>query len=158
MKTKLDAGKIATSAGTAMIITSGARMNPLVRNRSRRARHPVQALAPAGVRLENLDCRQPRTSRSPHHRRRCTEGFAIRQILARAPGCVRSKGTFFRGDTVAVLGPDGIEAARGLSAYDSSDAVMIAGKKSSDIPAILGYEARTAMIHRDDMAVTAKPD
>ncbi len=29
MKTKLDAGKIATAAGTAMIITSGARMHPL---------------------------------------------------------------------------------------------------------------------------------
>ncbi|MCX5511796.1 hypothetical protein OH705_28480, partial [Pseudomonas sp. BJa3] len=29
MKTKLDAGKIANSAGTAMVITSGKRMNPL---------------------------------------------------------------------------------------------------------------------------------
>src|SRR5690606_2084194 len=29
MRTKLDAGKIATTAGTAMIITSGARQNPL---------------------------------------------------------------------------------------------------------------------------------
>ncbi|MDD9332958.1 MAG: glutamate 5-kinase, partial [Bartonella sp.] len=30
MKTKLDAGKIATAAGTAVVITSGKRMNPLV--------------------------------------------------------------------------------------------------------------------------------
>jgi glutamate 5-kinase len=36
--------------------------------------------------------------------------------------------------------------------------VKITGKKSSDIPAILGYEARAAMIHRDDMVVSHKPD
>ena len=29
MRTKLDAGKIATAAGTAMIIASGTRLNPL---------------------------------------------------------------------------------------------------------------------------------
>ena len=32
--------------------------------------------------------------------------------------------------------------------------VRIAGKKSADIPAILGYEARSAMIHRDDLVVS----
>ena len=39
MRTKIDAGKIATAAGTAMIIASGTRLNPLRRHRPRRALH-----------------------------------------------------------------------------------------------------------------------
>jgi glutamate 5-kinase len=53
-----------------------------------------------------------------------------------------------------VLGPDGREIARGLVAYDAADAVKIAGRKSSEIASVLGYDARSAMIHRDDLAVS----
>jgi glutamate 5-kinase len=63
-------------------------------------------------------------------------------------------GSFSRGDTVAILGPDGREIARGLVAYDAADAVRIAGRKSSEIAAVLGYEGRSAMVHRDDLVVS----
>lgn len=157
MKTKLDAGKIATAAGTAMIITSGARLHPLSAiDRGERASlfkpaaNPVSAwktwiagnLEPAG--------------------RLTIDDGALAALLSGksllAAGVRKVEGNFERGDTVAVAGPDGREAARGLIAYDSSDAVKITGKKSSDIPAILGYEARAAMIHRDDLVVSRKPD
>ena len=46
MRTKLDAGKIATAAGTAMIITLGARDNPAGGDRARRARTPASSRAP----------------------------------------------------------------------------------------------------------------
>lgn len=157
MKTKLDAGKIATSAGTAMIITSGTRMNPLAAiDRGERATlfkasaTPVSAwktwiagnLEPAGT--LTIDAGALIALKSG------------KSLLA--AGVCAIIGKFERGDTVAVYGPDGREAARGLIAYDASDAMMIAGKKSSDIPAILGYEARAAMIHRDDLVVSAKLD
>ncbi len=157
MKTKLDAGKIATNAGTAMIITSGTRMNPLSAiDRGERATlfkpsaHPVSAwktwiagnLEPAG--------------------RLSVDDGALGALQSGksllAAGVRKVSGKFERGDTVAVLTEDGREVARGLIAYDSSDAVKIAGKKSSDIPAILGYEARAAMIHRDDLVVSKKLD
>ncbi|MBN9071495.1 MAG: glutamate 5-kinase, partial [Rhizobiales bacterium] len=64
-------------------------------------------------------------------------------------------GNFARGDTVAVLAPDGREIARGLVAYDAADAVRIAGLKTAEIEAVLGWEARSAMIHRDDMVIGA---
>jgi glutamate 5-kinase len=157
MKTKLDAGKIATAAGTAMIIASGARTNPLTAiDKGERATlfkpspNPVSAWKTwiAG----NLE---------PVGKLTIDDG-ALKALLSGksllAAGVREVKGRFERGDTVAVIGPDGREAARGLVAYDSSDAVKIVGKKSSDIPAILGYEARAAMIHRDDLAVAAKPD
>ena len=157
MKTKLDAGKIATSAGTAMIIASGARLNPLAAidggGRStlfKPSSNPVSAyktwiaghLDPAG--------------------RLTVDAGALTALLSGksllAAGVKSVSGNFERGDTVAVIGPDGREAARGLIAYDASDARKIAGKKSADIPEILGYEARSAMIHRDDLVVKAQPN
>ena len=69
-------------------------------------------------------------------------------------GVRRVEGNFARGDTVAVLSPEGREVARGLVAYDAADAVRIAGLRSDAIARVLGYEARAAMVHRDDMVVT----
>ncbi len=157
MKTKLDAGKIATSAGTSMIITSGTRMNPLAAiDRGERATLFKASATPVSAWKTwiagNLE---------PAGRLTIDDG-ALSALLSGksllAAGVRQISGKFERGDTVAVVGPDGREAARGLIAYDSSDAVKIAGKKSSDIPSILGYEARAAMIHRDDLVVATKPD
>ena len=47
----------------------------------------------------------------------------------------------------------GAEIGRGLAGYDSGEAIRIAGRKTSEIEAILGYAPRAAMIHRDDMVV-----
>ena len=41
-----------------------------------------------------------------------------------------------------------------LSAYSAEDAARILRKKSRDIAGILGYEGRSEMIHRDDMALS----
>jgi glutamate 5-kinase len=83
---------------------------------------------------------------------------ALRSGKSLLPAGVRAvEGGFARGDTVAVLAPDRSEIARGLVAYDAADAVRIAGLKSADIARVLGYEARAAMIHRDDLVVTPAP-
>ena len=68
-------------------------------------------------------------------------------------GVKRVDGNFMRGDTIAVTDETGKEVARGLAAYDAEEARRIAGHRSSEIEAILGYEPRAAMIHRDDMVV-----
>ncbi|MET3663009.1 glutamate 5-kinase [Aquamicrobium ahrensii] len=152
MRTKLDAGKIATGAGTAMVITAGTRQSPLMAiERGERATlfrpstHPVKGyktwiagqLEPAG--------------------RLTVDDGAVKALLSGKsllPAGVRQvAGNFSRGDTVAILGPDRSEIARGLVAYDAADAVRIAGLKTTQIEAVLGYEARSAMIHRDDLVV-----
>ena len=69
-------------------------------------------------------------------------------------GVVAVEGSFERGDAVVVRTSDGKELARGLSAYSSADASAIAGHKSGEIEAILGYRGRDEMIHRDDLVVT----
>jgi glutamate 5-kinase len=55
---------------------------------------------------------------------------------------------------VVIKTTEGREIARGLSAYSSADARAIAGHKSGEIEAILGYRGRDEMIHRDDLVVT----
>ncbi len=71
------------------------------------------------------------------------------------PAGVRSVvGQFERGDTVAIVGPEGREIARGLVSYDAVEARQITGRKSGEIEAILGYAGRAAMVHRDDMVTT----
>jgi glutamate 5-kinase len=153
MRTKLDAGKIATTAGTAMIITSGARQNPLTAiERGERftlfkpSRTPVKGykswiagqLEPAG--------------------RLTVDAGAVRALMSGKSllpaGVKLVSGNFSRGDTVAVLSPDGLEIARGLVAYDAGDAVRIAGLKTEEIDGVLGYQARSAMVHRDDLVVS----
>jgi len=57
-----------------------------------------------------------------------------------------------RGDTVSVVA-DGREIARGLAAYSSTDAAQIAGRRSGEIEALLGYRGREELIHRDDLVV-----
>jgi glutamate 5-kinase len=63
-------------------------------------------------------------------------------------------GRFERGDAILVKSRDGREIARGLAAYGASDAERIAGKRTVEIEAVLGYRGRDEMIHRDDLVLT----
>ena len=70
------------------------------------------------------------------------------------PAGVKSvSGDFARGDLVEIANEDGHVIARGLSEYDSGDAVAAAGKRSEDIAAILGEVPRAVLVHRDHMAM-----
>ncbi|MGH2341431.1 glutamate 5-kinase [Segnochrobactraceae bacterium EtOH-i3] len=152
MKTKVDAAKIAVAAGTAMVIASGKRLNPL------------SALARDARCTWFLADHTPVTARKtwiaggldPHGDITVDAGAvnALLQGKSLLPAGVRQvSGHFHRGDAVRILGPDGVEVGRGLIAYDSVDAERIAGANSGAIETILGYRGRVAMIHRDDMAL-----
>ena len=54
---------------------------------------------------------------------------------------------------MGVVGPDGLEIARGLVAYSDGDAARIMGRKSSEIEALLGFRGRDEIIHRDDLII-----
>ena len=154
MKTKLDAGKIANAAGTAMIIASGTRLNPLAAiDRGEPSTMFKASLTPVNAWKTWIS-----GNLEPSGRLVIDEGALValksgKSLLA--AGVREVAGQFTRGDTVAVFGPDGREAARGLIAYDAADAVKIAGRKTNEIGTILGYDARSAMIHRDDLVVRA---
>ena len=73
-------------------------------------------------------------------------------------GVTRTEGRFERGDAVVVKDQQGREIARGLTAYNVEDAERIAGKRTAEIEAILGYRGRDEMIHRDDLALTVSAE
>jgi glutamate 5-kinase len=152
MRTKIEAGKIATTAGTHMVIASGHVDNPL-------------GAIEAGARATwFLTPGNPVTSRKkwiagslePRGTLTIDAGAAaaLRRGKSLLPaGVIRVDGTFGRGDAVLIRGPDGAELGRGLVAYDAEDAAKIIRKSSGDIVLILGIEGRAEMVHRDDMVL-----
>ena len=152
MRTKIEAGKIATQGGTHMVIASGI------------VAHPLKAIADGGRCTWFLTPSTPAKARKtwiagslePKGALLIDAGAvaALQRGKSLLPAGVRRvEGAFSRGDAVVVRGPDGREIGRGLSAYDAEDALKIAGRSSGDIPAILGFSGRTEMIHRDDLVL-----
>ncbi len=152
MRTKLVAAAIATGAGCAMAIARGDAANPLAAmldgarctwflpapgGRSARKSWIAGSLAPLG-----------RLVVDDGAARALSDG---RSLL---PAGVREvEGRFERGDPVSVRDSTGRELARGLCAYDSDAARRIAGRRSAEIEAILGWRGRDEVIHRDDLVL-----
>ncbi len=164
MQTKIEAGKIATGAGTHMIIASGMVDHPL--DAIARVPDMVPDQAPA----ERTRCTWFLTGANPvTARKKWIAGSlepkgtfaidagavaALRRGNSLLPvGVVKVEGEFARGDAVIIRGPDGAEVGRGLTAFDAEDAQKIRGRSSSDIDSILGFSGRAEMIHRDDLVV-----
>jgi glutamate 5-kinase len=156
MRTKIEAGKIATAAGAHMVIASG------------KIDHPLRAIAKGGRCTWFMTAANPVTSR-----KRWIAGTleargtltidagavaALRKGKSLLPaGVIRVDGQFARGDAVVVRGPDTREVGRGLVAYDAEDADKIKGRSSGDILSILGISGRSEMIHRDDLVIGPGP-
>jgi len=155
MQTKIEAAKIATTAGTHMVIASG------------RIEHPLQAIVEGAPCTWFLTPANPVTSRKkwiagslePKGTLTLDAGAvtALRAGKSLLPaGITRIDGAFERGDAVVIRGPDGAEIGRGLVAYDADEADKIRGKSSGDIAQILGFAGRAEMIHRDDMVLAGQ--
>jgi glutamate 5-kinase len=54
---------------------------------------------------------------------------------------------------VSIVGPDGVEVARGICAYSDADAARILGRKSAEIERLLGFRGRDEIVHRDDLVL-----
>lgn len=152
MVTKIEAGKIATTAGTHMVIASG------------HVPHPLRRIAEGAPCTWFLTPANPVTARKkwiagslePRGALVIDAGAvrALRTGKSLLPaGVLKVEGTFQRGDAVVVRGPDGAEIGRGLIAYDAEEADKIKRLSSADVLSILGYTGRTEMIHRDDLAL-----
>ena len=68
-------------------------------------------------------------------------------------GMVAVEGDFSRGDVIAIRNPHGLEVARGLANYASTEARLICRKPSSAFEALLGYSAEPEMVHRDNLVL-----
>ncbi len=154
MPTKIEAGKIATLAGTAMIIAKGSEP------------HPLRALRQDG--RHTLFAGQQSTAAARKRWIMGTLGVAgalyvdagaaqaLRTGKSLLPiGVTRVTGAFSRGDAVSVIDADGIEFARGLVGLDSDEAALVRGKKSQAVIDMLGVGHRGEIIHRDNLVLLA---
>ncbi len=159
MVTKLAAARIATAAGCRMVIAEG--------NPKGAESRPLAAIEGGARATLFLPQSEPFSARkawiagalNPSGTLVVDDGalLALRRGKSLLPaGVVAIEGSFERGDAVIVKTLSGAEAGRGLSAYSSRDICRIAGHKSSEIAAILGYRGRDEIIHRDDLVVTER--
>lgn len=68
-------------------------------------------------------------------------------------GVVAVRGSFGRSDVVEIVGPDGRVIARGVTAYDADEVGRLAGKKTRQIAATLGYCLCDEVVHRSDLVL-----
>ncbi len=151
MKTKLLAAKTAVAGGCAMAIMEGSVLRPL------------KALAEGANRTWFVAQGDPQAARKrwinamkPRGELRLDAGAvtALRAGKSLLPaGVTTVTGSFGRGDPVAILSPEGDTLGKGLVRYTAAEARAIAGHRSGDIAAILGYQGRAALVHRDDMVI-----
>jgi glutamate 5-kinase len=151
MKTKVMAAKTATGAGCAMTITEGSRMAPLTALLNGEPATLFTArTTPVAARKHWIASMKPKGDI-------VVDAGAARALASGKSllpaGVTAVYGAFERGDPVDIHGPDGTHLGAGLARYTAQEARAIAGRRSDQIEATLGYPGRAALIHRDDMAL-----
>ncbi len=152
MVTKLIAARIAMAAGCHMVIADG------------KLEHGLAAIVDGARGTWFRPSAEPRTARKRWIASTVMAGGVIvvddgavaalgtgKSLLP--AGVTRVEGAFERGDAVEIRTGDGRHIGKGLSAYSSADAGLIAGHKTREIEALLGYRGRDEMIHRDDLVL-----
>ena len=155
MITKILAAKRAARSGAATIIASGREKDVLIRLSQGEA---------IGTELSPRQAPMHARSQWLADHLRC-EGRVILDAGAAAAllkrktsllpvGVKAVEGDFVRGDVVACTDEKGVEIARGLANYASSEIRMIKGKHTEEIEGVLGYCAQSEFIHRDNLVMT----
>jgi glutamate 5-kinase len=152
MATKVAAARISVSAGCHLCIAAGRESHPLGRIESgARCTWFLAEASPVTARKQWIA-----GMLKPAGELTVDEGAARALLGGRSllpAGVVAVNGRFDRGDAVVVRDPQGREIARGLSAYSSTDAERIRGRRSGELEALLGFRGRDEMIHRDDLVL-----
>lgn len=152
MMTKLSAAKLASRSGTNTLIANGREQQILSRLRDG---EEIGTLLYAD--------REPVTAKKQWLAGQLTvKGSLVldagavkvlkdsgRSLLA--VGIKSLSGEFARGEVVACLDEAGVEIARGLVNFDSTEIEKIKGQASENIESLLGYAGEEEIIHRDNL-------
>lgn len=150
MITKLQAAQIAVESGCRMAITLGAPPHPLQSLQAgAKATWFLASGTPASARKQWLSGTLHATGALVVDAGAAKALAAGKSLLP--AGVLRVEGSFGRGDAVRILDESGRLLAKGLVAYDHADTQKILGHKLEDIPAIVGFQGRNALVHADDM-------
>ena len=151
MVTKIEAAKIATSAGTSMLLTSaddlakamsgedfGTIFLPKESKNSARALWLAHASASSGKLV--------------------LDAGAVKAILERGvsllpAGVTAVEGTFDAGETVDLADTEGKVIARGIVNFNSDEIPQMLGRSTKELAATLGAEFERELVHRDDLVI-----
>jgi glutamate 5-kinase len=152
MRTKLEAVRIARDSGCHVVLASGKPLNPItsLTNGAKSTLFRAHA-SPLSARKNWIA-----GGLTPMGKVQIDAGAyrALQQDKSLLPiGVTHIMGQFERGDSVLILDPDGQEIGRGLSAYNSEDAINIMGQQSDYIADLVGFKGRIELIHRDDLVM-----
>lgn len=154
MGTKVEAAKLATSSGVAVVIADG--------------RQPE--IIPRLVQGELMGTFFPSmTTKLESRKRWMVSGLASRgrvvidagaaMALKKGKGSLLPAGIkevkreFHRGDVIDVVDLQGSRIACGISNYDSADVEVIKGAHSEKIMSLLGYEYGAEVVHRNNLVM-----
>lgn len=155
MATKLEAARIARSAGCATLIVSGVGAHPLqaVADGARATLITASGTPVAAYKAWIAGSLEPAGS------------LIIDDGAAQALGTGRSllasgvqdvQGRFDRGDSVRIVSATGQGLGVGLAAYSAKEMARIRGRHSGEIEGLVGYKGPGVAIHRDDLVLEAK--
>jgi glutamate 5-kinase len=153
MRTKVEAARVAGLSGCATVIANGRAERVIERVFS------GEALGTLFLPQEGLSSRrrwiafattvEAAIEVNDGARRALVDGKA--SLLAAGVTAVR--GDFARGDVVAIVDSGGVEFARGLVNYSSTEALAILGKPSSSLDQLVAERNYDALVTRDNLAL-----
>ncbi|MCW8131231.1 MAG: glutamate 5-kinase [Planctomycetota bacterium] len=154
MVSKLEAAKIVTGSGEAMILAGG--QDPAVLLQIMEGRRIGTYFEP---RADRMAARKRWLAYSRRTQGTIKVDAGARDALVKRhksllpSGIVGVEGHFDAGDLVSLSGPDGKPFARGLSNYSRVEVEKIRGKKTADAARDLGQFLFEEVVHRDNLVV-----
>ena len=150
MDTKIEAAKICQLSGCDMIIGNGLYLSPIDRI-IKKKNHSLFV-----SKVSKLDARKKWiiSSVSPKGELIIDDGAkkaleSGKSLLA--AGIREVNGKFNKGDHIKIIDKSKMEYARGLSSFTSVEIKKILGQHSKEIEKILGYTAKSEVVHKDDL-------
>jgi glutamate 5-kinase len=154
MATKIEAAKLATSSGVAVVIANG--QEPEVITRLVGGESIGTYFQPITSKLES----RKRWLLSQITKGKIVVDSGAAMALQKqnksllAAGITETDGKFERGDVVNIFDDENkSELACGISNYSSDDIAIIKGAHSDRIMELLGYEYGTEVVHRDNLVL-----
>jgi glutamate 5-kinase len=154
MQTKIEAARLATSSGVAVVIADGRESDVITR-------------ITAGEKIGTLF--SPVTESLESRKRWMMSGLSTRGKLIvdagavealkkqnrslLAAGIIRTEGKFQRGDIVNICDPEGNHIGCGITNYNAPDITAIKGIHSKSITDTLGYDYGSEVIHRNNLVI-----
>jgi glutamate 5-kinase len=154
MVTKIEAARLATESGVAVIIANGSKKDVLVR---------VAGGETIGTRFppvkSKLDSRERWLLSGLSTKGKLTVDDGAAKALKNndcsllAAGINQVEGNFQRGDIVDICDLKGVKLGSGITNYTSTEVQAIKGAHSENITNLLGYDSGSEVVHRNNLVI-----